>query len=89
MNVMKDSASTGHKVLSAIIFVVLTFFLCIPLPYGNYGFFYFGVIPAPFAHWILITLLYVAFIIYLSFYYDPYRWWTQKLENEQRQKAKK
>jgi hypothetical protein len=88
MEVTKPNSFSGHKVVSVIVFLILTFFLCIPMPYGSYGFFYFGVIPAPFAHWILVTLLYVAFIIYMGFYYDPYRGWTKKLEEEQRLKVK-
>lgn len=68
------SNSFKKNVILGIVSIILTSLLYLPLPYGNYGVLYFGFFPAPFAHWIFSTILYICFIVYLAFVYDPYSW---------------
>lgn len=80
MEMSKSNGVSPKGIVLWIVFIILTVLLWYAFPYGNYGWFYFGVIPAPFAHWIFFTFVYVAFIVYIAFYYDPYRWWTEEME---------
>lgn len=76
----KSNGVSPKGIVLWIVFIILTVLLWYAFPYGDYGWFYFGVIPAPFAHWIFFTFVYVAFIVYMAFSYDPYRWWTEEME---------